>query len=212
MFYIFGTVLENKWGTKRFLFFYFFTGVGASLLYQSTMWFADYQLTQAVHSFLQHPSPGDFNHFIKHCQIEKYSAILVNGFNETRLADLQTNWDLHPENNALKLNAIEFVSGYKNNLYTIDSRFWAPCIGASGAVFGVLFAFGYLFPNTTVYYFSFFPLKAKYFVTLLIVSELYMNWANVAGDNIAHLAHLGGALFAFLLVFYWNKTIKNSLF
>lgn len=90
--------------------------------------------------------------------------------------------------------------------YTLQEIYFIPTVGASGAVFGVLAAFGLLFPNTELMLlFPPIPLKAKVFVTLYIVWELYRGIAMQPGDNIAHFAHLGGALMGFLLVKYWNR-------
>lgn len=84
-----------------------------------------------------------------------------------------------------------------------------PTVGASGAVYGVLIAFGVLFPNTMLYIYMLFPIKAKYLIVGLVVFELYMGIQNSVGDNVAHFAHLGGALFGFLLVLYWRKDRSN---
>jgi membrane associated rhomboid family serine protease len=84
-----------------------------------------------------------------------------------------------------------------------------PTVGASGAVFGVLLAFGMLFPNTQLMLiFPPIPIKAKYFVIIYGVIELYLGLTK-PGSNIAHFAHLGGMLFGFLLIKYWNKRSKN---
>lgn len=85
-------------------------------------------------------------------------------------------------------------------------------IGASGAVFGCLAAFGYLFPNTYIYIYFLLPLKAKWFVLIYAGLELYSAINNSAGDTVAHVAHLGGALVGFLMVFYWNKTNKKTFY
>ncbi len=86
-------------------------------------------------------------------------------------------------------------------------------VGASGAVFGCLAAFGYLFPNTSLYIiFIPIPIKAKWFVIFYAAAELFMAVRNSAGDNVAHFAHLGGALVGFLLVFFWNKTNKKTFY
>lgn len=90
--------------------------------------------------------------------------------------------------------------------YTLQEIYFIPTVGASGAVFGVLAAFGLLFPNTELMLlFPPIPLKAKVFVLLYILWELYRGIAMQPGDNIAHFAHLGGALMGFLLVKYWNR-------
>ncbi|MFZ4454917.1 MAG: rhomboid family intramembrane serine protease [Bacteroidales bacterium] len=92
-----------------------------------------------------------------------------------------------------------------NNLITI---------GASGAVFGILLAFGMLYPNTPLFLmFIPIPIKAKYFVIFYGVTELFLGVSRFSGDNIAHFAHLGGMLFGFFLIRYWkNKDKQNGRF
>ena len=80
-----------------------------------------------------------------------------------------------------------------------------PTVGASGAVFGILLAFGMLFPNTLLYIYFAIPIKAKYFVMVYGALELYLGLSNNPADNVAHFAHLGGMLFGFLLLKYWQK-------
>jgi membrane associated rhomboid family serine protease len=87
-----------------------------------------------------------------------------------------------------------------------------PTLGASGAVFGCLAAFGYLFPNTYIYLYFFVPIKAKWFVLFYIAFELVMAVNYSAGSSIAHWAHLGGALVGFLLVYFYNKTNRRNFF
>ncbi|MGI6338888.1 MAG: rhomboid family intramembrane serine protease [Bacteroidales bacterium] len=84
-----------------------------------------------------------------------------------------------------------------------------PTVGASGAVFGILLAFGVLFPNTQLMLlFPPIPIKAKYFVLGYGAIELYLSITQ-PGSNIAHAAHLGGMLFGYLLIRYWRKTTKT---
>ncbi len=86
-----------------------------------------------------------------------------------------------------------------------------PTVGASGAVFGVLLAFGMLFPNTQLMLlFPPIPIKAKYFVMGYGAIELFMGVSNFKFDNVAHFAHLGGMLFGFILIKYWQR--KKDLF
>ncbi len=84
-----------------------------------------------------------------------------------------------------------------------------PTVGASGAVFGILLGFGMLFPNTQLMLlFPPIPIKAKYFVIGYGAIELFSGIAN-PGSNIAHFAHLGGMLFGFILIKYWNRSTRN---
>lgn len=78
-------------------------------------------------------------------------------------------------------------------------------VGASGAIYGILLAFGMLFPNSQMYVFPIpFPIKAKYFVIGYAVLELLLG-LGASGDGIAHFAHLGGMIFGFVLIMYWRK-------
>jgi len=88
---------------------------------------------------------------------------------------------------------------------------YSPTVGASGAVFGILLAFGMIFPNVPLMIIPFpFPIKAKYLVIGYGLIELWMGFANRSGDNVAHFAHLGGMLFGIILIFFWRK--KNGNF
>jgi membrane associated rhomboid family serine protease len=89
----------------------------------------------------------------------------------------------------------------------------APALGASGAIMGVMVGFAYLFPNTELYIMLIpFPVKAKWAVTGYVLIDLLAGTFNATGDNIAHFAHLGGALTGFLIVFIWNKTNRKTLY
>lgn len=142
--YMFGTVLEQVWGPRRFLEFYMLTGFGAVALYLGVQALQIYYVsgTFAPPLYLQ-----DAN---------KYLAILVN----------------------------------------------EPNIGASGAIFGLLTGYGILFADTELYLFAAIPIKAKYLVAAMVAYELYRGAANT--DNVAHFAHLGGALIAYIIVRIWH--------
>ena len=94
-------------------------------------------------------------------------------------------------------------------LDTLKWKLSIPTVGASGAVFGVLLAFGMLFPNTRIYIYFLFPIKAKYFVIFYGALELYMGIANNPGDNVAHFAHLGGMLIGFILIKIWQRDRRH---
>ena len=123
---------------------------------------------------------------------------------------------LSPENLQLVLNegTASFNKGIGFGDPTMDSLeilLNTPTVGASGAIFGVLLAFGVLFPNTQLMLlFPPIPLKAKYFVIIYGAIELYMA-VTQPGSSIAHAAHLGGMFFGYLLIRYWRKT-TNTLY
>ena len=128
--FIFGSVLENVWGTKKFLTFYFVTGVGAAL---------------------------------------------VN-------------------------IGVQYLTGS-----------FALTVGASGAIYGILMGYAMLYPDSVLT--LLFPpvsLKAKWFVLIFAGIELLLGISNNPADNVAHFAHLGGLIFAFLLIMYWKK--KHRLY
>lgn len=86
-------------------------------------------------------------------------------------------------------------------------------VGASGAIMGVLAAYGYTFPNTQLFIFPIpFPIKSKWAIMGIIALDIFGGISNTANDNVAHFAHIGGALAGFLMVLYWNKTNKSSFF
>jgi membrane associated rhomboid family serine protease len=89
----------------------------------------------------------------------------------------------------------------------------APAVGASGAIMGLLVAFAYLFPNTELYImFIPIPIKAKWAVIGMAAIDLFGGVANLSSDNVAHFAHLGGALTGFILVLIWNKTNRRRFY
>lgn len=99
-----------------------------------------------------------------------------------------------------------------NERYQIALRMGCT-VGASGAIMGLLAAFGYLFPNTTLFIMPIpFPVKAKWAILGMIAIDVFGGVSKVPGDNIAHFAHIGGALVGFLLVLYWNKTNKRTFY
>ena len=108
------------------------------------------------------------------------------------------------------INPLGKMDSLPASLYQIYNY---PTIGASGAIMGLLAAFAMLFPNTELMIIPFpFPIKAKYLAIGYGIIEIYLGFANRATDNIAHFAHVGGLLFGFLLVLYWNKTNKKTFY
>lgn len=143
--FIFGSVLERVWGSQKFLFYYFVTGIGAALIHLGVM------------------------------------ALQLRGY----IADL---------------NAGDLLARAQ-----IQEILVTPTVGASGAIYGLLLAYGMLFPNNIMQ--LIFPpiaLKAKWFVVAYGVIELMLGMSGRGGD-VAHFAHLGGMIFGFFLILYWKK-------
>ena len=156
--WMFGCVIENVWGPKKFIFYYIFCGVGAGL-----------------------------------CQeMVQYISFAADGLTS-----------LDPEQ-------ILNVNGQR--LMTVDQIMnLSSTIGASGAVYGILLAFGMTFPNERIFIFPLpIPIKAKWFVAIYAIIEFVSAMSSV-GDGVAHMAHIGGMLFGFLLILYWRKR-PNSYF
>ena len=85
---------------------------------------------------------------------------------------------------------------------------FVPVIGASGAIYGILLAFGWLFPNRLIYIYFLFPIPAKYFVIIFGLIELFSSMQGTGG-GIAHLTHLGGLIFGFFYMVY--PTIRQKI-
>jgi membrane associated rhomboid family serine protease len=87
----------------------------------------------------------------------------------------------------------------------LQSAFYTPAVGASGAVYGVLVAFAFMYSEARLMLLFFpFPIKAKYFVPLIVLGDLYFGITN-QNTGIAHFAHIGGALIGFIMMWYWKK-------
>tara|TARA_S200000501_G_C20834272_1_gene748683 strand:- start:894 stop:1631 length:738 start_codon:yes stop_codon:yes gene_type:complete len=162
--WMFGTVLENVWGGKRFLTYYMITGIGAAIVHLVVCQYEILSLKAQI-------NPNDIN------------TLLENG-----------------------KRILENNQNYSNQLLgKLNLLINTPTVGASGAAFGILLAFGILFPNTLLYIYFAIPVKAKYFVIIYGIIELYLGLSNNPADNVAHFAHLGGMLFGFLLLKHWQK-------
>ncbi len=188
--FMFGRILETVWGSKRFLVFYFATGIGAALLNSLIGWYEINEMLKQFEAFKNTPEPGLLSDFVRDHLARPTEAVweIVDGWtnNPNSPAWIQQGEMLFQQIIHLEINI--------------------PMIGASGAVFGILVAFGMLFPNTELFLmFIPIPIKAKYFVMGYGLIELFLGIQNSASDNVAHFAHLGGMLFGFILVSFWKK-------
>lgn len=167
--WMFGRVLEQVWGGKRFLIYYVVTGLGAGII-------------QLLVAYIRIVSLGEL------VTPEVMDIILTEGYQAT-------------------IQGQNFSDPFLGNLNGLIN---GVTVGASGAVFGILLAFGMLFPNTELMLlFPPIPIKAKWFVLGYGAIELYMGFANNPQDNVAHFAHLGGMLFGFILIKMWKKDRGN---
>ena len=163
--WMFGTHIENRWGSKRFLNYYLLTGFGAAFLHYLIIHFQIINLESSMN----------------------YDQIMII-----------LNEGIVPE-------GISRTSAQK--LFFLYNT---PVVGASGSLFGILLAFGVLFPNTLLYLYFAIPIKAKYFVIGYGLLELFSGLSNNPQDNVAHFAHLGGMLFGLLIFAYWK--FKNEYY
>ena len=165
--WMFGSTIENHWGSKRFLVYYLITGIGAGL-------------TQEVVCAIR------IQEVIAQMTPENIELVKEQG-----LALLQQN-----QNYTNKL-----MGSYNVLLNSIT-------VGASGSVYGLLLAFGMSFPNTRIYVYFLFPIKAKWFVMIFGALELYYGFSGT-NDGIAHFAHLGGMIFGLILILLWRKRNRD---
>ncbi|MBC3541338.1 rhomboid family intramembrane serine protease [Rufibacter sediminis] len=191
--FIFGPLLERYWGEMRFLTFYLITGLGASLLYSAVHYYEISQVLEGASAFMQNPDPIDFRNLLQKAGVDPRSL-------ESFLIDFNRN----PTDGQMILQAKAYATRLSDVILN------SPMLGASGAVFGILMAFGMLFPNTELMLLFFpIPIKAKYFVLLYGGFELYSGFNRTPGDNVAHFAHLGGMLFAYILLKLWERKRNN---
>lgn len=200
--WMFGSALEYVWNPKKFLFYFFFTGIGAGLLHLIISTFLINRLENQVNVYLEKPSFEKYNAFV-----DEELGGLEGQINEEagvpfEMLELKEEWEKAPASAKYLEESRTLVKEYLN--FKID----IPSVGASGAVFGILLAFGMLFPNTLVYIYLLFPMKAKYFVVLLGGLELYLGVFQ--DNNIANFAHLGGMVFGFILLKIWGEKARKT--
>ncbi|GAB3576905.1 rhomboid family intramembrane serine protease [Spirosoma luteolum] len=192
--FVFGPMLERFWGSERFTFFYFFCGLGAALLFSGVNYYEIHDVYEAVRDYRQAPTPDGFIAFMTEHGNAYYDQV----------ASFIDTYQAQPGNPDYVKGSVQIV----NKIYA--EQVSQPMVGASGAIFGVIMAFGLLFPNTELLLlFPPIPIKAKYFVIFYGVIELYSGVYQRQGDNVAHFAHIGGMLFAYILVKYWNSQRKT---
>ncbi len=194
--YMFGRILEQVWGGKRFLIYYLATGLGAAAIHLLVNYLHLHSIQNDAIAMLNTPSPQSFAAFVTKHFPDYYDQVY------TKFLD---NWFASPNNPVF----IEQASIYTKQL--IQLQLEIPTVGASGAVYGVLLAFGMLFPNTILMLLiPPIPIKAKWMVIIYGGIELFLGLTQ-PGSNIAHFAHLGGMIFGFILIKYW-RTRKDMFY
>ncbi|NQY68339.1 MAG: rhomboid family intramembrane serine protease [Flavobacteriales bacterium] len=195
--WMFGSTIENYWGPKKFLIYYLVTGIGAGVLFSFYTYYNTSQLLASVEMLQNGATPDLFRAFVSEHVSGTYGSIRESFYEQ---------WMNNPDEIYYKDQAVAFAQ------QVVNRRLEQPTIGASGSVFGILLAFGMLFPNMELRLYFLVPIKAKYFVIAYGAFELYNGVSNNPGDNIAHFAHLGGMLIGFLLIKYWDSNRDQNQF
>lgn len=181
--WMFGSAIENVLGQKRFLFFYFSAGLGAALIH-TLVNYIDFQ-------------PG-------------YDALISSGMSTDDVLQYFLEIEAQVRSSKTGQYSFSFPEGVDVELIKDSVNSFIPSAsGASGALYGVLVAFGMMFPNAALgLMFIPIPIKAKYFIPALLIIDLFsgVTGFSIFGANIANWAHLGGALFGFIMMYYWKKT------
>ncbi|QMU64780.1 MAG: rhomboid family intramembrane serine protease [Flavobacteriaceae bacterium] len=131
-----------------------------------------------------------------------YEALVTNGLNSSDINSILTTGNYSRYADIITLNNAELTEFY--------NLFHTPAVGASGAVYGVLVAFGLQFKDAKLALIFFpVPIAAKYFIPILIAIDLFFGMTKYSVGNIAHFAHIGGALFGFIIAYYWKNKQFN---
>ncbi len=198
--WMFGNMLENLWGGKRFLIYYLVCGLGAAFIHTLFTWYEIEQVRHAVETFAAQANTVDFKLFLNH-----YKGYVLSEQYEY-INNFYSQWQQSPNDLTFINDSINIANEILKNKTDVAT------VGASGAVFGILLAFGMLFPNTIIYIYFAIPMKAKYFVILYGLFELYSGFQNSPTDNVAHFAHLGGMLFGFIMIKWWAKRNRQQFY
>ena len=189
--WLFGSAIEYDWGGKRFLFYFFFTGIGAAILHLFVNYLEYSKIAASITAFQNSPTPELFIQFINKHKSGFRAEFISNCY------ELYDNWSQTPDNDFFAMNATAYMRGILNAKMNI------PTVGASGAVYGILLAFGMMYPNAQLMLLiPPMPVKAKWLVIVYGGIALFMGLSR-PGSNIAHFAHLGGMLFGFILIKFW---------
>jgi membrane associated rhomboid family serine protease len=187
--FMFGSFLERLWGAQRFLKVYFLAAFGAILLYN----IAGYFQVEALINLIENNGNGE--------QLTMINTLLRE-FGRSEQFLQEANRYLN-DNGGIASYQFTALSDYIGMSIT-------PMVGASGAVFGLLAAFALLFPNTELQLlFPPIPVKAKYLIGGYFVLEIYSSFHQTAGDHVAHLAHVGGAVVGGIIVLIWKRNSTN---
>ena len=189
--WMFGAAVENYWGTKRFLVYFFITGIGAAMCHYLIVFFQVHPTVALINQFIDNPSLESYRYLVEHNTNVQFNDMFRNNL-------------VLLEQNPGVLDELAYVTANARDTYLNSINI----VGASGAVYGLLLAFGMLFPNSYIYIYFLLPIKAKWFVILYGGIELLSGiWGT--SDGVAHFAHLGGMIFGVLLILYWRHAERQ---
>jgi membrane associated rhomboid family serine protease len=199
--WMFGTAIENVWGSKRFLTYYLLTGFGAALLHYGIIYLEISPVLDQLQAIIDSPTPAAVVEFA-----DSNSGISVL----RRLKPQYYDYFISLKNGLIR-SPEDATLGNEMSLFMMKLNEMVKdgpnIVGASGSLFGILLAFGMMFPNMRLMLlFPPIPIKAKFLVIGYGAMELYSAFQNNPNDNVAHFAHLGGMLFGFLIIKFWEKT------
>ncbi|MEI8046386.1 MAG: rhomboid family intramembrane serine protease [Bacteroidota bacterium] len=197
--WMFGSVLEQVWGPKKFLLYYIVTGIGAALVHYMIFYFQFTPVINSIDAFILHPDLATLQQFASNHQFNISESAGEIGPAFENFKQSYNTLQMDPGNTQAMQESVNFITAYREHFLNIPV-----VIGASGAIYGLLLAFGMLFPNSLVYVYLFIPMKAKWFVVIFGAIELLSGFFD-SGSNVAHFAHLGGMIFGFFLIIYWKK-------
>ncbi len=182
--FIFGPLLEQFLGPKKLFTLWMVCGIGAGVLYSGYTAFKMNRLDNKINDFYANPNPDDFSEFVRNNR----------RVFKPEVYDFIDEFSKNPKDPVLKQNANQSLVGLRNYKANI------PMVGASGALFGILIAFGMLFPNTQLFLlFPPMPIKAKYLVLVYGLFTLYGIYKNDPTDNVAHIDNLIGLIVGAIL-------------
>lgn len=201
--WMFGSAIENVWGSKRFLVYYLLTGLGAAALHYGILYFEISPVIAEMENIIVSPSYENIAAFVGHHEFMVHPQVFPDMWGQYEgFKQVMAQLSVSPNDPHILNEARFFFQDYLDHYKNVPN-----VVGASGSLFGILAAFGMMFPN--VHLFMIFlpiPIKAKYFVIGYGVMEVIAGVQNNPGDNVAHYAHIGGMLLGFLIIKFWDKT------
>ena len=198
MFMFLGVSLEMAWGGRKFLVFYIVTGMGAGILYALIGFYQVNQFEGDMEEYMQNPSIESFSLLVDEHR-DEFNKFRYGPSRSMSIYEVIEAFEKNPDQSVKE--SVALVDGIKTELI---EKYRVHVIGASGAVYGVLMAFGLMFPERQLMLLiPPVPIRAKYLVLILGAIAVYSGLADNPEDPVAHLVHLTGMFVAFIYVRYF---------